>query len=97
MPLCGCSFLQMEDEIGSIAAVIGATWGGLKGCTATFGPGFSLMQENIGYAVETETPCVIINVMRGCGTFLQRLFTYRSRHAGNSRSEGARSDHAAKH
>jgi len=65
MPLCGGNFLQMEDEIGSIAAVIGATWGGLKACTATSGPGFSLMQENIGYAIETETPCVIINVMRG--------------------------------
>ncbi len=65
MPLCGGNFLQMEDEIGSIAAVIGATWGGVKACTATSGPGFSLMQENIGYAVETETPCVIINVMRG--------------------------------
>ena len=58
-------FIQMEDEIASISAVIGATWGGLKSCTATSGPGFSLMQEGIGYAVETETPCVIINVMRG--------------------------------
>jgi len=65
MPQCGGNFLQMEDEIASIAAVIGATWGGQKACTATSGPGFSLMQENIGYAVETETPCVIINVMRG--------------------------------
>ena len=58
-------FLQMEDEIASINSLIGATWGGLKACTATSGPGFSLMQEAIGYAVETETPCVIINVMRG--------------------------------
>ena len=65
MPLCDGSFLQMEDEIGSISAVIGAAWGGQKACTATSGPGFSLMQEGIGYAVETETPCVIINVMRG--------------------------------
>jgi len=65
MVQCGGSFLQMEDEIASIAAVLGATWGGKKACTATSGPGFSLMQENIGYAVETETPCVIINVMRG--------------------------------
>jgi len=65
MPLCDGSFLQMEDEIGSVSAVIGAVWGGQKACTATSGPGFSLMQEGIGYAVETETPCVIINVMRG--------------------------------
>jgi len=65
MPRCNGSFVQMEDEIGSIGAVIGAVWGGEKACTATSGPGFSLMQESIGYAVETETPCVIINVMRG--------------------------------
>jgi len=58
-------FIQMEDEIASISAIIGAAWGGLKACTATSGPGFSLMQEGIGYAAETETPCVIINVMRG--------------------------------
>lgn len=59
------NFVQMEDEIASISAIIGAAWGGAKTCTATSGPGFSLMQEGIGYAVETETPCVIINVMRG--------------------------------
>lgn len=59
------TFLQMEDEIASISAVIGAAWGDLKTCTATSGPGFSLMQEGIGYAAVTETPCVIINVMRG--------------------------------
>lgn len=58
-------FIQMEDEIASISAIIGAAWGGLKSCTATSGPGFSLMQEGIGYAAETETPCVIINIMRG--------------------------------
>ncbi len=65
MPGCNGSFVQMEDEIGSISAIMGAVWGGKKACTATSGPGFSLMQEGIGYAVETETPCVIINVMRG--------------------------------
>jgi 2-oxoglutarate ferredoxin oxidoreductase subunit alpha len=54
----------MEDEIGSIAAVIGAAWGGAKSMTATSGPGFSLMMENYGYAVMTETPCVIVNVQR---------------------------------
>jgi 2-oxoglutarate ferredoxin oxidoreductase subunit alpha len=58
-------FVQLEDEIASISAVVGAVWGGMKACTATSGPGFSLMQEGIGYAAETETPCVIINVMRG--------------------------------
>ena len=58
-------FVQMEDEIGSLAAVIGASLGGAKSMTATSGPGFSLMQENIGYAAMTETPCVIVNVMRG--------------------------------
>lgn len=58
-------FVQMEDEIGSLAAVIGASLGGAKAMTATSGPGFSLMQENLGYAAMTETPCVIINVMRG--------------------------------
>jgi 2-oxoglutarate ferredoxin oxidoreductase subunit alpha len=58
-------FVQLEDEIASISAVVGAVWGGMKACTATSGPGFSLMQEGIGYAAVTETPCVIINVMRG--------------------------------
>ena len=58
-------FVQMEDEIGSLAAVIGASFGGAKAMTATSGPGFSLMQENLGYAAMTETPCVIVNVMRG--------------------------------
>lgn len=57
-------YVQMEDELGSISAVIGAVWAGGKGMTATSGPGFSLMQENIGYAIMTETPCVIINVQR---------------------------------
>jgi 2-oxoglutarate ferredoxin oxidoreductase subunit alpha len=58
-------FVQMEDEIASLAAVIGASLGGAKAMTATSGPGFSLMQENLGYAAMTETPCVIVNVMRG--------------------------------
>lgn len=58
-------FIQMEDEIAALAAVIGASYAGLKAMTATSGPGFSLMQENIGLAVMTETPCVIVNVMRG--------------------------------
>jgi 2-oxoglutarate ferredoxin oxidoreductase subunit alpha len=64
LPKLGGKFIQMEDEIASIAAVIGASVGGLKSMTATSGPGFSLMQENIGYAAEAEIPCVIVNVMR---------------------------------
>ena len=58
-------FVQMEDEIASMAAVIGASMGGVKAMTATSGPGFSLKQENIGYAAGAEIPCVIVNVMRG--------------------------------
>jgi 2-oxoglutarate ferredoxin oxidoreductase subunit alpha len=65
LPTLGGIFLQMEDEIASIAAVIGASWGGMKAMTATSGPGISLMLENIGFALGTETPCVIVNVMRG--------------------------------
>lgn len=58
-------YIQMEDEIGSIASVIGASYAGKKAMTATSGPGFSLMQENIGLAVMTEAPLVIVNIMRG--------------------------------
>jgi 2-oxoglutarate ferredoxin oxidoreductase subunit alpha len=64
LPKLGGKFIQMEDEIASIAAVVGASVGGLKAMTATSGPGFSLMQENIGYAVMAEIPCVVVNVMR---------------------------------
>jgi len=65
LPKVGGAFIQMEDEIAAMAAVIGASLTGTKALTATSGPGFSLKQENIGYACITETPCVIINVMRG--------------------------------
>jgi 2-oxoglutarate ferredoxin oxidoreductase subunit alpha len=65
MPAVGGTYIQMEDEIGSIAAVIGASWTGIKAMTATSGPGISLMLENIGYAIATETPCVIVDVQRG--------------------------------
>lgn len=65
LPQSGGSFIQMEDEIASMGAVIGASLAGLKSMTATSGPGFSLKQENIGYAVMAEIPCVIVNVMRG--------------------------------
>lgn len=61
----GGAFLQMEDEIACISAIIGASWGGVKSMTATSGPGFSLMQEAIGYAAMTETPVLLVNVMRG--------------------------------
>ncbi len=63
------TFIQMEDEIASICSVIGAAWAGAKAMTATSGPGFSLMQEGIGYAALTETPLVVVNVQRaGPGT-----------------------------
>jgi len=57
-------FIQMEDEIAALAAVLGASWAGVKSMTATSGPGFSLMMENIGLGICTETPCVIVNVQR---------------------------------
>jgi len=65
LPKVGGMYLQMEDEIGSIAAIIGASWAGAKSMTATSSPGFSLMMENYGFAAMTETPCVIVNVQRG--------------------------------
>jgi len=64
LPKRGGTFVQMEDEIASICAVIGASLTGAKALTATSGPGFSLMQEGIGYAKITETPCVVVNVQR---------------------------------
>lgn len=57
-------FIQMEDEIGSICSVLGASWAGAKAMTATSGPGFSLMQEAIGYGAFTETPCVVVDIQR---------------------------------
>jgi len=65
LPEVGGVYIQMEDELGSIAAVIGASYAGAKAMTATSGPGFSLMQENIGLAVMTETPLVVVDIMRG--------------------------------
>ncbi|MHA1964362.1 MAG: 2-oxoacid:acceptor oxidoreductase subunit alpha [Candidatus Thorarchaeota archaeon] len=64
LPKTGGIYLQMEDEIAAISAVIGSSWGGTLSMTATSGPGFSLMQESIGYAIMTETPCVIVDVQR---------------------------------
>ncbi len=65
LPQIGGVFIQMEDEIAAMGAIIGASLAGAKSLTATSGPGFSLKQENIGYAIMSETPCVIANVMRG--------------------------------
>jgi len=65
MPQMDGTFIQMEDEISSLGAVVGASLAGVKSMTATSGPGFSLMQENLGYACMVESPCVIVNVMRG--------------------------------
>ena len=65
LPQMEGTFIQMEDEIASLGAVIGASLAGAKSMTATSGPGFSLMQENLGFACVAEVPCVIVNVMRG--------------------------------
>lgn len=64
LPKVGGYYVQFEDELASISAVIGAAWAGARSMTATSGPGFSLMQESVGYACMTETPCVIIDVQR---------------------------------
>ncbi len=65
LPQMDGTFIQMEDEIASMGAVIGASLAGVKSMTATSGPGFSLIQENLGFACIAEVPCVIVNVMRG--------------------------------
>lgn len=64
LPDVGGTFIQMEDEIAAMATVLGASWAGVKSMTATSGPGFSLMMENIGLGLCTETPCVVVNVQR---------------------------------
>jgi 2-oxoglutarate ferredoxin oxidoreductase subunit alpha len=64
-PMVDAVFIQMEDELASLASVIGAVWAGKKAMTVTSGPGFSLMMEHIGLAAMLETPCVIVNVQRG--------------------------------
>lgn len=65
LPRVDGTFIQMEDEIASMGAIIGASLAGVKAMTATSGPGFALMQENIGYACAAEVPCVVVDVMRG--------------------------------
>ncbi len=64
LPQVGGVFIQMEDEIASMNAILGASWAGVKAMTATSGPGFSLMMENIGLGVMLETPCVVVDVQR---------------------------------
>jgi 2-oxoglutarate ferredoxin oxidoreductase subunit alpha len=64
LPQVGGDFVQFEDELASMAAVVGASYAGVKAMTATSGPGFSLMAENVGLAVMTEAPCVVVDVMR---------------------------------
>ncbi|MFC1939551.1 2-oxoacid:acceptor oxidoreductase subunit alpha [Chloroflexota bacterium] len=64
LPQVGGVYIQMEDEIASMAAVLGASWAGTKAMTATSGPGFSLMMENLGLGVMLETPCVLVNIQR---------------------------------
>ncbi len=64
LPQVGGVFIQMEDEIASMNAILGASWAGVKAMTSTSGPGFSLMMENIGLGVMLETPCVVVNVQR---------------------------------
>jgi 2-oxoglutarate ferredoxin oxidoreductase subunit alpha len=65
LPLVGGIYIQMEDELASMNAVLGASWAGMKAMTATSGPGFSLMMENLGLGIMMETPCVLVNVQRG--------------------------------
>ena len=65
LPKYGGKFIQMEDELGSMASILGASIAGMKSMTATSGPGFSLMQENIGFGMMAEIPCVVVNVQRG--------------------------------
>ncbi len=81
-------YVQMEDEIASMAAVIGASWAGVKSMTATSGPGFSLMQENISYAYMTETPCVVVDVQRsgpstGQATMPSQQDVYQARYGAH--------------
>ena len=64
LPQVEGAFIQMEDEIASISAVVGASWAGRKAMTATSGPGLSLMMEGLGYAAWTETPLVLVDVQR---------------------------------
>jgi 2-oxoglutarate ferredoxin oxidoreductase subunit alpha len=65
LPQVGGTYIQMEDELASMNAILGGSWAGVKSMTATSGPGFSLMMENLGLGIMLETPCVLVNVQRG--------------------------------
>ncbi len=92
LPQTGGKFLQMEDEIASLCAIIGASLTGCKVMTATSGPGFSLMQEALGYAIMAEIPCVIVNVQRGGPS--TGLPTHGSQGDINQARWGTHGDHA---
>jgi len=92
LPQIGGKFIQMEDEIASLCAIIGASLTGCKVMTATSGPGFSLMQEALGYAVMTEIPCVIVDVQRGGPS--TGLPTHGSQGDVNQARWGTHGDHA---
>ncbi|MEW6261549.1 MAG: 2-oxoacid:acceptor oxidoreductase subunit alpha [Thermodesulfobacteriota bacterium] len=92
LPQRGGKFIQMEDEIASMCAIIGASLTGHKVMTATSGPGFSLMQEALGYAIMTEIPCVIVSVMRGGPS--TGLPTHVSQGDVNQARWGVHGDHA---
>ncbi|MCF8103891.1 MAG: 2-oxoacid:acceptor oxidoreductase subunit alpha [Desulfohalobiaceae bacterium] len=92
LPQMGGKFLQMEDEISSLCAITGASLTGHKVMTATSGPGFSLMQEALGYAIMTEIPCVITNVQRGGPS--TGLPTHGSQGDVNQARWGTHGDHA---
>jgi len=92
LPRQGGKFIQMEDEIASMCAIIGASLTGCKVLTATSGPGFSLMQEALGYAVMAEIPCVIVNVQRGGPS--TGLPTHISQGDVNQARWGTHGDHA---
>ncbi|MFO7494886.1 MAG: 2-oxoacid:acceptor oxidoreductase subunit alpha [Desulfobacterales bacterium] len=92
LPRVGGKFIQMEDEIASMCAIIGASLTGHKVMTATSGPGFSLMQEALGYAIMTEIPCVIANVQRGGPS--TGLPTHVSQGDVNQARWGTHGDHA---
>jgi len=92
LPQIGGKFIQMEDEIASMCAIIGASLTGHKVMTATSGPGFSLMQEALGYAIMTEIPCVIANVQRGGPS--TGLPTHVSQGDVNQARWGTHGDHA---
>jgi 2-oxoglutarate ferredoxin oxidoreductase subunit alpha len=92
LPQIGGKFIQMEDEIASLCAIIGASLTGCKVMTATSGPGFSLMQEALGYAIMAEIPCVIVNVQRGGPS--TGLPTHGSQGDINQARWGTHGDHA---